>query len=468
MVAAIARAQPVAVLKSKAETPDLRGLPSVDRLLKAAEDQGLFHRFGRSLTADAVRAAIDQARTDLRKGGGLTGETALLDQVHQLLADWTSASLRPVINASGVILHTNLGRAPLSREAIAAVQAAAGGYSNLEFDLAGGRRGARESHVESLIVRLTGAEAALVVNNNAGAILLALAALASRRKVVIARTQLIEIGGGFRIPDVLKESGARLVEIGTTNRVHLDDYRSAIAAEGPALVLSAHHSNFRIVGFTAEPGREEIAALAHENGIASIEDLGSGTLLDTARYGLAHEPTVQESLAAGVDLATFSGDKLLGGPQAGILAGRADLLKRIRKHPLARALRTDKLTLAALQATLLHYLKGEAETVVPVWQMIAAPLAGLEIRARGWLEALGTGELIAGESTVGGGSLPGEALPTLLLALTAASADRTAQRLRLTDPPVIARTQDGRILLDPRTVLPDQDERLISILKEIG
>jgi L-seryl-tRNA(Ser) seleniumtransferase len=363
-----------------------------------------------------------------------------------------------------VILHTNLGRAPLSQAAMEAVQEAAAGYSNLEYDLQKGERGSRLVHAEALLRRLSGAEAALVVNNNAAAVLLALTALARRRAAVIARSQLVEIGGGFRIPDVMKQSGARLVEVGATNRVHLSDYEEALV-EAPALILRAHRSNFRILGFTSEPGLAEMAAVARRAGIPLVDDLGSGSLLDTAAFGLAHEPMVQESLAAGADLVCFSGDKLLGGPQAGIIVGRGDLLARLKKHPLARAVRADKLCLAALSATLLHYLKAEAESRIPIWQMIAATPEQACARAQAWADLLGQGEVIPGESTVGGGSLPGETLPTFLLSLKVRSPNSSLARLRQATPPVIARLENDRVLLDPRTVLAEQENLLLRALQ---
>ncbi|MBN1665581.1 MAG: L-seryl-tRNA(Sec) selenium transferase, partial [Anaerolineales bacterium] len=335
------------------------------------------------------------------------------------------------------------------------------------YDLVQGRRGSRLVHAEQLLVRLTGAEAALVVNNNAAAVLLALTALSRRRRAVIARTQLVEIGGGFRIPDVMAQSGAKLVEIGTTNRVHLRDYEQVLAEQPIKLVMRAHRSNFAIIGFHTEPDLQEITAVAHQAGVPVLDDLGSGTLLDTAPYGLGHEPMVQESLAAGADLVCFSGDKLLGGPQAGILVGRKALIDKLKKHPLARAIRADKLALAALSATLLHYLKDEATQQIPVWRMISASQASLQSRAQTWVATLGQGELLAGQSTVGGGSLPGETLPTCLYALTVASPDRFLARLRQADPPVIARIQDERVVFDPRTVLPEQEPQLLVILKEL-
>jgi L-seryl-tRNA(Ser) seleniumtransferase len=339
------------------------------------------------------------------------------------------------------------------------------GYSTLEYDLATGKRGSRLVHAEALLKRITGAEAALVVNNNAAAVLLVLTAMARRRAAVIARSQLVEIGGGFRVPDVMKQSGARLVEVGTTNRVHLRDYEEALQ-EKPALYLRAHRSNFQIVGFTSEPDLSEIAALAHQAEVLMVDDLGSGALLDTARYGLAHEPMVQESLKAGADLVCFSGDKLLGGPQSGIIVGKAELVAKLKKHPLARAIRADKLCLAALTATLLHYLKDEPEREIPVWRMIATPADEIQRRALRGIELLGTGRLVTGESTIGGGSLPGETLPTYLLALGVNNPTRFLEKLRALTPPIIARTQEGEVMIDLRTVMPEQEPGLFAGLSK--
>jgi L-seryl-tRNA(Ser) seleniumtransferase len=383
-----------------------------------------------------------------------------------MLQIWSSPTLVPVINASGVILHTNLGRAPLSTAAIQSMQIISEGYSNLELNLETGKRGSRLIHAETLLQKLTGAETALVVNNNAAAVLLVLSALANKKRVIISRSQLIEIGGGFRIPDVMRQSGAKLVEIGATNRVHLTDYEEAFTAP-TALVIHAHHSNFKMVGFTEEPELSMIADLAHQHGVLFADDLGSGTLLATDLYGLAHEPTVQESLKAGADIVCFSGDKLLGGPQSGIIIGRADLIAKIKKHPLARAVRADKLCLAALTATLLHYLKNEAEREIPIWRMIASAPAKLKERAELWAGELGQGEVLLSESTIGGGSLPGESLPTWVLALTVTGIDTYINKMRLVTPPVIARAENDRILLDPRTVLPEQDGMLLANLKKV-
>lgn len=442
----------------------LSNLPSVEQLLQTPHVADLVTRYGRPLTLNALRLALNETRAAVRGGAAaLPGRDQLTARAEALLAEWTRPSLQPVINATGVILHTNLGRAPLSRAAAEAMTSAALGYSTLEFDLATGKRGARTIHAEALLQKLTGAESALVVNNNAGAVLLVLSALAKGKRVVISRSQLVEIGGSFRVPDVMKQSGAKLAEVGATNKVHLRDYKEALA-EGAAMVLRAHRSNFKIVGFTEEPELEEIVHLAHEFNVPFVDDLGSGALLDTAKYGLAHEPTVPESLAAGADIVCFSGDKLLGGPQAGIIVGRADLLAKIKKHPLARAVRADKLCLAALNATLLHYLKDEATRAIPVWQMISMTARQARVRAEAWRESLGQGEVIPSESTVGGGSLPDESLPTFALSLSVKNPDAFLKRLRASTPPIIARTEADNLLFDPRTVLPEQDRSLVSVL----
>ena len=449
---------------------EYRKLPAVDAVLRDPTAAVLVAQFGAEQVTHALRELLDAARQAIARGDDAPGAATWPARLAAALAAADRPSLRDLINATGVIIHTNLGRAPLSRAALTAVAATAQTYSNLEYDLAAGSRGSRHDHARTLLAELLGAEDALVVNNNAGAVFLTLTALCQGREVVISRGQLVEIGGGFRIPDVLRQSGARLVEVGTTNRTHPRDYREAL---GPATaaILRVHSSNFRQIGFVTEPDLAELSAIARgqrrEDGAVTIliDDLGSGTLLDTTAFGLAREPMVQESLAAGADVVTFSGDKLLGGPQAGLIVGRGDLIARIRSHPLARALRVDKMTLAALDATLRAYQHGRAVDELPVWQMIAAPLVRLQTQAEAWaarLAALGVdgATVWAGESAVGGGSLPGETLPTALLAVAHPDVGGVAARLRAGTPPVVCRIQKDHLLFDPRTVLPGQEEAL--------
>ncbi len=438
----------------------LRSLPSVDSLLQ--QSSALVAEYGRPLTVQAIRATLEVVRGDVQAGKEIPSSDGISSLVLTRLAAWTKPTLYPVINATGVILHTNLGRAPLSKSAIEAMLAASTGYTNLEFDLDTGKRGSRLIHAEALLQQLTEAEAAVVVNNCASAVLLTLSALARGKRVIIPRSQLVEIGGGFRIPDVMKQSGAKLVEIGTTNKVRIADFDEALAA--PGLVMRAHRSNFRIIGFTEEPALSDIVKTAHRHGTIFIDDLGSGTFIDVVRYGMTHEPTVQESLAAGADVVMFSGDKLLGGPQAGIILGRVDLLAKIKKHPLARAMRADKTRLAALSATLIHYLKDEAEREIPIWQMISQTPESLQARAEAWKMELGCGQVVPAESTVGGGSLPGESLASFALSLSVKSPDKFLGKLRKHTPPVIARTENDQVLLDPRTVLPEQEPVLLAAL----
>jgi len=445
----------------------LRDLPSIEQLLQQPVVASWVADFGRPLTLEALRQTIEHARKDFDQSQRIPASDEILDQAFEALQRWTLPSIQPVINATGVILHTNLGRAPLSQAAIHAFQAVSLSYSNLEFDLQRGRRGSRLVHAEALLQQLTHAEAALVVNNNAGAVLLVLSALARHHRVVISRTQLVEIGGGFRIPDVMHQSGAHLYEVGTTNRVHLDDYTTAIQQASPVIVLHTHHSNFRITGFTSEPALSQLAEVAHHAGIPLVDDLGSGALLDTAQFGMQHEPTVFESLQAGSDLVCFSGDKLLGGPQAGIILGKADLVAKLKKHPLARAIRADKLCLAALSATLLIYLKDKALQEIPIWQMISATPQALKDRAEAWRITLGKGQVIPSHSTVGGGSLPEETLPTFVLSLQVRSPNRVVESLRQCHPPVIARLEDEKIILDPRTILAEQEQDLINAIRSV-
>lgn len=449
---------------------ELRKLPGVDRLLQEKAVQAFTEEYGHDLTVEVIRQALDTARQGIMAGQDCPSTDELVEMARANLEAQLRPTLRPVINATGVIIHTNLGRAPLSAEARAAMELAARGYTNLEYDLEAGGRGSRYVHAEELLCRLTGAEAALVVNNNAAAVLLILTALAQGKEVIVSRGHLVEIGGGFRLPEVMRQSGARLVEVGTTNRTYIWDYEEAITEE-TALLMRVHRSNFRLTGFVHEPELGELVELGKKKSLPVIDDLGSGALLDTSVYGLAHEPTLQESVADGVALVSASGDKLLGGPQAGIIVGREDLIAKLKRHPLTRALRVDKTTIAALQATLLHYLKGEAEEKVPIWRMIAVPIETVEGRAMDWVEKLAeagvTARVVDGWSTVGGGSLPGETLPTKLLAIRVDSPDELANRLRAGNPPVVGRIEDDLLLLDPRTVLDEEDEVLIEAIKRV-
>ena len=444
----------------------LRSLPSVDSLLAKSLIQDLIQIYSRELVVDALRQTLDEARRAiLQSEASDITEDALLAQIDKRLRRQLQPSLRTLINATGVIIHTNLGRAPLSKSAQTAMQSVAGAYNTLEFDLESGKRGSRLVHAAQILRDLTGAEDALVVNNNASALIMILSALAKEREVIISRGQLVEIGGGFRIPAIMRESGAQLVEVGTTNRTRIADYEAAISEE-TAMLLRIHASNFKQVGFVQQPPLSELASLAHQQRVLLVDDLGSGTLIDTGQFGLDHEPTIQESIAAGVDLLCFSGDKLLGGPQAGIIIGRADVVEQLKQHPLARALRVDKLTYAALIATLDHYRRGEALEKIPVWQMISRPLNEISRVAKHWSAIIG-GTVIEGESTVGGGSLPGTSLPTSLLAIAHEAPNRLLAQLRAADTPVIARIAEGQVLLDPRTVLPAQEADLLRVLKAV-
>ena len=448
----------------------LRDLPSVDRVLGTEAVAEIVETYSREWVVDLVRQEMDEARNLVRHGAAPPTAIELGEKVCRRVESMVRVEPRRVINATGVILHTNLGRAPLSRAANNAVAEAATGYTNLELELASGRRGSRQAHLQALLRQLTGAEAALAVNNNASAVLLALSALAPGKEVVVSRGEAVEIGGGFRIPDVLRQSGSVLVDVGTTNRTYARDYESAIT-ENTAALLKVHASNFRVEGFTASVEAGELVELGERHGIPVLHDVGSGCLLPTEKYGLIHEPTPQESLAAGIGLVFFSGDKLLGGPQAGIVVGKRDLVDRLERHPLARAVRIDKLNLAALTATLLHYIAEDAEKEIPVWKMISAPLEQIKERAQEWQSWLGSGaEVERSQSAVGGGSLPGETLPSWVLALAchqnAGGAEEVVARLRGSDQPVVARVEENRVLLDPRTVLHEEEEVLLQAVKQ--
>jgi L-seryl-tRNA(Ser) seleniumtransferase len=437
--------------------------PSVERLIGAARDR-LGEREHAPVTAVA-RAVVADERARLGEGippadvERLAGD--LLDRLAALERP-VGGGLVPVINAAGVILHTNLGRAPWPRAAIEAAAAAAAGYSGLELDRATGRRGRRFRAAEDHLVALTGAEDALVTNNNAAAIVLAVGLAGRGGGVVVSRGELVEIGGGVRIPEIVRRAGARLIEVGTTNRTRADDFAAPLAEKRARLVLRVHPSNFRQDGFVEAPDPAALAELTRRHGAILVDDLGSGALIDTAAYGMAHEPMPSERLAAGADLVTFSGDKLLGGPQAGLIVGRADLLTRLRKDPLARAARPDKTTLAAIAATLGLYRAGLAIREIPVWRMIAARPDELHARAEAVERRLDDPRIRVTRlaSTVGGGSLPGETLPSWGLAIEVGSATRLVAALRTADPSVIARIEDGRVLFDLRTVDPAHDEAL--------
>jgi L-seryl-tRNA(Ser) seleniumtransferase len=419
---------------------ELRDLPSVDELAREAGDP---------LAVDAARAVIDRARDEIRAGSD-PGDLA--ERLREELADARRPRLRRVLNATGVVVHTNLGRAPIAQEALARVAESARGYSNLEYDLGKGARGSRQQHVTAILRRLTGAEAALVVNNNAAAVLLALAALAEAREVVVSRGELIEIGDGFRIPEVLARSGARLVEVGTTNRTRAADYEQAIGPD-TALLLRVHQSNFRVVGFEERPRLEEVAAIAQRHGFPLVDDLGSGAIAPVEA-----EPTARESLAAGADLVCFSGDKLLGGPQAGIVVGKAELIEPLRRHPLQRALRIDKLSLAALEGTLLLHL--EAPERIPVLRTLAQETATVRARAERLAAATG-GEIEETVGRVGGGALPLAELPSFACALE----ESLAEPLRAGEPPVVGVVRDGRILLDCLTLSDEEAEEAIAAVR---
>jgi L-seryl-tRNA(Ser) seleniumtransferase len=460
----------------------LRSLPAVDELLRHPQFQPLLGIHSRALVVESIRKVLGDRRQAIIENkeekeaaaSNLSPEQWAAAVGEELAASFRP-SLRPVINATGVVLHTNLGRAPLSEDALRNLMEVAGGYSNLEFNLETGERGSRYEHVEALLCRISGAESALAVNNNAGAVLLALNSLAEGKEVIVSRGQLVEIGGAFRIPDVMRKSGARLVEAGTTNRTHRRDYEQAICGE-TALLLKVHTSNFRILGFTAEVSLEELVALGRAKGLPVMEDLGSGCFVDLSPYGLGPEPTVQDAVQTGADVVTFSGDKLLGGPQAGVILGKKESLELIRKNPLHRALRIDKLTLAGLEATLRAYLdKDQALGTLPVLSMLTCPAEELKRRAnrlqRKWKKELSSAcQVIPREdrSQVGGGALPLQTIPTWVLALRPLkiSAAALEERLRKNEPPVVVRVKEEEVLLDLRTVAEEEETLLLEAARK--
>ncbi|MGB4595754.1 MAG: L-seryl-tRNA(Sec) selenium transferase [Anaerolineaceae bacterium] len=442
-----------------------RDIPSVDFLLTLPPATQLVQEYGHSWVVNTLRETLEGIRNSIANGSTLPANSEIMDEVSHLLASQSAISIRKVINATGVLLHTNLGRAPLSSASLESLREVEDSYTNLEFDLETGKRGNRSVHAQDLLTRLLQTEAALVVNNNAAAVLLILSALAKGKKVAISRAQMIEIGGGFRIPEVMRQSGAKLYEIGTTNRTHLSDYQTALD-EGSEMILVAHPSNYKIVGFTTQPGLSELSQLAQTYQVPLVYDIGSGAILDTASYGLSHEPMVQEALIEGADLVCFSGDKLLGGPQCGIIVGRKDLIAELSKHPLYRALRPDKLILLTLSATLLSYLKGKADTEIPLYHLLSRSLEDLQKTAQAVVETLGCGSVISGKSTIGGGSLPEETLDTWLVAFPFRSPSKLLKCLRQQTPPVIARIQDDQVVCDLRTVMPEDTGILIENLRK--
>ncbi len=459
---------------------EYRRLPSVDALMRQPAIALLSVEYGQAQVTAILRGLLAEQRAAIRAGSSAPSLDEWPNLLQYKLEQLSVPSLLPVINATGVIVHTNLGRAPLSESARAAVYETSLAYSNLEYRLETGARGSRHDHARERLCELTGAQDALVVNNNAAAVYLTLAGLCHDSDVIVSRGQLVEIGGGFRIPDVLRQSGANLVEVGTTNRTHPHDYANALT-ESTGAIMRIHSSNFRQIGFVTEPSLVELADIAHAPCIDRsecaylIDDLGSGTLLDTSEFGLAPEPMVQASLAAGADIVTFSGDKLLGGPQAGLILGRSDLIERLRSHPMARALRVDKMTLAALDATLRSYQQGRALQDIPVWRMISASASELEAHANRWRQTLERtipddqldAAVVQGESAVGGGSLPGETLLTYLLAICREDAATVAAALRQAKTPVVCRIQQDHLLFDPRTVAPEQDDSMLASIGQV-
>jgi L-seryl-tRNA(Ser) seleniumtransferase len=452
----------------------LRALPKVDRLLEREDISALSAIHPRTLVLDAVRQAIDDTRAAVLDGAATSvSDDDVVALAAELLAASSKRSLRRVINATGIVVHTNLGRSPLPEAAIEAVAEVARGYSTLEYDVLSGERGSRHVHVESLLCRLTGAEAAMAVNNNASAVLLGIAALSRGKQAIVSRGQLVEIGGSFRIPDIMRESGAKMVEVGTTNKTHLRDYEQAITPK-TGLLLKVHSSNFRVIGFTQEVMLAELVELGAKHGVPVFEDQGSGVLVDLSRFGLPNEPTVGSSVAAGADLVSASGDKLLGGPQAGILVGKAETIARLKKHPLARAVRLDKMTLAALEVTLRLYLDEEKLfREVPTLRMLSMPAAEIESRATSLAASVrdtcGDAYSITTApdvSRAGGGALPMADIPTTVVVLepNGFSVDDTCEHLRLGEPHVVARIKDDRLLLDPRTLRTDEEPEVVAAL----
>ena len=446
-----------------------RSLPSVDTLLQSEEVVDLVRNFSHEAVTAIAREVLGKARAAIKSTGSVPDIESMVSQIVKRADRAWGAWPKPVVNATGVVLHTNLGRSPLGSDAARAAADSASIYSDLEFDLASGKRGSRNSHISALLSQTTGAEAGIAVNNNASAVLLTLAAVVGangeKNEVIVSRGEAVEIGGGFRIPDVMRQSGATLVEVGTTNRTYAADYEAAITPN-TAAILKVHPSNFVVEGFTHVAELSDMVAVGTKHGIPVINDLGSGCLVDTRKYGLDQEPQAQDSISVGAALTLFSGDKLLGGPQAGLIAGEKRWVDLVSKHPLARAVRIDKMTLSMIAATLVSYLKGAHEEEIPIWKMISMSEADIARRAAMWQTESGVGEVHRARSAVGGGSLPGQTLPTSVLTIEpSGSADRFSANLRRAPVAVIARIENDRILLDPRTVLATQDHAVAEAIK---
>ncbi|KPK77820.1 MAG: hypothetical protein AMJ89_01720 [candidate division Zixibacteria bacterium SM23_73] len=449
----------------------LRQLPSVEKILESEKLKGKIEKYSHPLVSEAAKKTLSSIREQIKENPEDISFDQIVQKVNQRVDEKTSDFTRSVINATGVILHTNLGRAPLDEETLSHIVEISRNYNNLEFDLKEGKRSHRGIFLQKLLCQLTQAEDALAVNNNAGAVLLILTALAKGKEVIVSRGELVQIGGGFRIPEILALSGAFLKEVGTTNKTTLSDYEDAITQD-TALLLKVHQSNFRMIGFVEKPSIGQLVELGKKHNLCVAEDLGSGVMLRTEDFELAHEPTVLEAISAEADLVCFSGDKLLGAPQAGIILGKKKYVEMLRRHPLHRALRLDKMFIAGLEGVLLSYLKGEVTRKIPAWQMISTPLDVLKKRAENIGDQLKKSEIsiTIGESasTVGGGSLPGETLPTVVISVESAeSADRQAKRFREQSPPIIGRIEDERFMLDLRTIFPHQDELIIKAIKKI-
>jgi L-seryl-tRNA(Ser) seleniumtransferase len=448
----------------------LRQIPSIEEILQSEKLQKYIFILSRPFVTQISRKIVEEFRKQIKRKRLNISKEEIITKISEELDSLTNASLKPVINGSGVIIHTNLGRAPIDEIVLKHITDVSKSYSTLEYDLAKGKRGERTVFLEKLLIELSGAEGALVVNNNAGAVLLILSGLAKRREVIISRGELVQIGGGFRIPDILNESGAIMKEVGTTNRTSTFDYQKAIN-KNTVMLLKVHKSNFSMSGFVEEVSIEKLVVLAKKHRLITVEDLGSGAILFTEKFGLGHEPRVSEAVSSRVDLVCFSGDKLLGGPQAGIILGREKYIDLLRKHPLYRALRVDKMVIAGLEQVILSYLKKEEEKI-PIWKFISTPLDSLRKRgeeiSRKLIESGIPIFLKESKSTVGGGSLPGESLPTIVLSIESQTPpDSLAEKFRSLNYPIIGRIEKNRFVLDLRTIFPEQDEIVVESIKKV-